>query len=239
LTFAGEHMATEAAMPRRMGGAEWFGSILTVLYNLVVFSGKPIIGIVGGIGSGKSYIADLFGELGCMVIHSDKLVDEAYNDPAVLQALRQWWGASVFRADGKIDRKAVAVRVFTDSTERGRLEGLLHPMVEHRRRELMAAAANDPQVIAFVWDTPLLVENRLHLQCDAVVFVYAPVETRLARVANRSGWDAAELTRREKLQYPLDMKREISEYVIDNTADAGFARGQVNDVLSRIRGKLA
>jgi dephospho-CoA kinase len=205
----------------------------------IVFSGKPIIGIVGGIGSGKSYVAELFGELDCLVIHSDKLVNEAYNDPAVLQALRQWWGASVFRADGKVDRKAVAARVFTDSTERRRLEALLHPMVESRRRELMAASANNPNVRAFVWDTPLLVENGLHLQCDAVVFVSVPVETRLARVANRSGWDAAELIRREKLQYPLDMKREISEYVIDNTADAGFARGQVNDVLSRIRGKLA
>jgi dephospho-CoA kinase len=156
-----------------------------------------------------------------------------------LQALREWWGASVFRADGNIDRKAIAARVFNDPTERRRLEALLHPMVEQRRRELMTAAANDSSVIAFVWDTPLLMENKLHLQCDAVVFVSAPVETRLTRVKNRSGWDAAELTRREKLQYPLDMKREISEYVIDNTADAGFARGQVNDVLSRIRGKLA
>ena len=203
----------------------------------VVLFGKPIIGLVGGIGSGKSFIADLFGELGCLVIRSDKLVDDAYNDPEVRQALRKWWGESVFRADGRIDRRAIAARIFSDPNERSRLEGLLHPMVERRRRQIMSAAADDPAVIAFVWDTPLLIETGLHQQCDAVIFVYAPIETRLARVARRSGWEATELARRENLQYPLDKKREISEYVIDNTADAGFARGQVNDVLSRIRGQ--
>src|ERR1700722_4234680 len=201
-----------------------------------MFSGKPIIGIVGGIGSGKSYVADLFGELGCFVVHSDKLVDDAYNQKVVLDALRQWWGESVFKADGGIDRRAIAARVFNDPKERRRLEDLLHPMVERRRQDIMAAVADDPQILAFVWDTPLLVEKGLHRQCDSVIFISSPAETRLARVARRNGWDRAELSRRENLQYPLDKEREISEYVIDNTADAGYARGQVKDVLSRIRG---
>src|SRR5580658_10026008 len=126
------------------------------LYNPAVLFGKPIIGLVGGIGSGKSFIADLFGELGCMSIHSDKLVDAAYNQLEVRQALRNWWGESVFQADGRIDRRAIAARVFNDPNERGRLEGLLHPMVEQWRREIMAQAADNPAVLAFVWDTPLL-----------------------------------------------------------------------------------
>src|SRR5580700_11302392 len=103
---------------------------LHLAYNFRVFASKPIIGIVGGIGSGKSFVADLFGELGCLVIHSDKLVEEAYNTQDVRQALRQWWGESIVRADGTIDKRAVAARVFSDPRERSRIEGLLHPMVE-------------------------------------------------------------------------------------------------------------
>jgi dephospho-CoA kinase len=100
-----------------------------------------------------------------------------------------------------------------------------------------AAAADEPGVVAFVWDTPLLFETALHEECDAVVFVDAPLETRLARVTQTRNWDAAELARRENSQWGLDRKRDFADYVISNTAGADFARGQVQDVLSRILAK--
>jgi dephospho-CoA kinase len=202
-----------------------------------LYAGKPIIGLAGGIGSGKSTIADLFGELGCLVIHSDQQVKLAYADPRVRSILKQWWGDSVFTPSGEVDRKAVASRIFADESERHRLEELLHPLVGRQRHELMERAANDAQVPAYVWDAPLLFETGLHKQCDTVVFVQAPLSQRSARVAANRGWDEAELARREKLQWPLDSKREISEYVIDNTADADYARGQVKEVLSRIQAR--
>ena len=199
-----------------------------------MFSGKPIIGISGGIGSGKSFVAGLFGELGCLVIDSDAQVRRAYALPEVRDALRRWWGEAVFRPDGEIDRRAIAARVFTDPAERARLEGLLHPMVARMRDEEMAAHASDPQTVAFVWDTPLLFEAGLDRQCDALVFVDAPAELRARRVREGRGWDAAELARRENLQWPLDRKREISDHQITNTASADEVRGQVRKVLSRI-----
>ena len=199
-----------------------------------MYAGKPVIGIVGGIGSGKSFIARLFGEMGCLVIDSDALVREAYLDEAVKETLRQWWGQGVFTSDGQVNRSAVGRRVFSDESERKRLEGLIHPWVDDARKRLMAAAADDPQVIAYVWDTPLLLEVGLAGQCDALVFVEAPLEQRLARVRQGRGWDEAELLRREKLQWPLDKKRRISDHAITNTADADYARGQVQHVLSRI-----
>lgn len=202
-----------------------------------VYAGKPIIGIAGGIGSGKSLIADLFGEFGCLVIHSDQQVTRAYADPQVRQTLKQWWGDSVFSSSGEVDRKAIAARIFTDDTERLRLENLLHPIVARQRHLLMEGAAKDDGVPAYVWDTPLLFETGLQRQCDTVVFVQAPQALRSARVAAGRGWDESELARREKLQWPLDRKREISEYVIDNTADADYARGQVKEVLSRIQAR--
>ena len=73
-----------------------------------MYEGKPIIGLLGGIGSGKTSIARVFSELGCMVISSDEIVRQAYKDAIVKQTLRKWWGAMVFSPDGEIDRQAVA-----------------------------------------------------------------------------------------------------------------------------------
>lgn len=199
-----------------------------------MFAGKPVIGITGGIGSGKSFVAKLFGELGCLVIDSDAQVSAAYKDPAVLDELRRWWGEEVFLPTGEINRAAVGRKIFSDEAERRRLEGLIHPWVDRARRREMAAKADDPQVPAYVWDTPLLLEAGLREECDAIVFVEAPAEERARRVRQGRGWDEAELLRRQKLQWPLDTKRQISDHVVTNTADAAYARGQVREVLSRI-----
>lgn len=206
-----------------------------------MYLGKPIIGIAGGIGSGKSTVAKLFGELGCMVVDSDSQVRDAYRDPAVLESLKMWWGDQVLHPDGTVNRSAIASKVFADPAEKQRLEGLLHPMVHAARERQMAAGGRDPQVVAYVWDTPLLFEASVAQQCDAIVFVDAPLEQRLARVRTRSGWDQAELLRRENSQMPLDSKRALSDYVVTNTADAASGpsamtglREQVRRVLSQI-----
>ena len=191
-----------------------------------------MIGIVGGIGSGKSFVARLFGELGACVIHSDEVVHQIYQRPDVQQTLQEWWGPDVLTATG-VDRRAVAKIIFDNEHERHRLEALVHPLVTAERERVMAAAAQDPKVTAFVWDTPLLIESNLHKSCDAVVFVDTPTDVRIARVADR-GWDAAELARREILQTPLDKKRTISHYVIRNAADSGDVREQVRRVFSEI-----
>jgi dephospho-CoA kinase len=207
-----------------------------------LYSGKPIIGIVGGIGSGKSFVAKLFGSMGCFVVQSDKLAEEAYNQGEIRRQLSEQWGAKVFESDGKVDRKALAGIVFNDAEARRRLETIVHPFVNRRRDELMAERVGDAaagEVAAFVWDTPLLMETGLDRQCDTVVFVEAPQALREARLAAGRGWDGEELNRREILQLPLDKKRKISEYVVENTADADYARGQVQEVLSRIRGLSA
>jgi dephospho-CoA kinase len=199
-----------------------------------MYEGKPIIGIAGGIGSGKSFIAKLFVEDGCMVISSDEIVRQAYKDPIIKAQLKRWWGLMVFSPDGEIDRASVARKIFSKVEERRRLEQLLHPYANQVRERMMQEAAKDPQIKAFVWDTPLLFETGLDRLCDKLVYVDAPQEMRLNRVHEVRGWGPAELQEREKLQLPLDKKREMSDYVITNTADADSARGQVRDTLSRI-----
>ena len=210
-----------------------------------MYAGKPIIGLVGGIGSGKSFVAKLFAEAGCLVVDSDAQVREAYRDPKVVEAVRGWWGDEVLHDDGSVNRSAIAARVFADPDEKRRLEGLIHPIVHAQRERQMWAAADDPQVVAYVWDTPLLLEAGLAAQCDAIVFVDAAPEQRLSRVKSRSGWDRAELERREKSQTPLDTKRSLADYVVSNTADADSGpsalaglREQVLRVLSQILARL-
>jgi dephospho-CoA kinase len=200
-----------------------------------LYAGKPIIGIVGGIGSGKSHVAGLFAELGCLVIDSDAQVREVYRDPAVLETLRAWWGGDVIRPDGSLDRAAVAARVFGDPAEKRRLEGLVHPLVHASRERRMREARDDAQVVAYVWDTPLLLEVGLQGDCDAVVFVDAPLEQRLSRVRATRGWDEAELLRREKLQMPLDSKRRLSHHLINNAAPAGADPSGSIDLREQVR----
>jgi dephospho-CoA kinase len=163
-----------------------------------MFAGKPIIGIVGGIGSGKSHVARLFGEFGALVIDSDQQVSEAYRRQDVKQTLRSWWGDSVFDAQGNVDKRAVARRVFKDAKERQRLEGLVHPLIAQLRDRMMAQAAADPQIVAYVWDAPLLAEVGLDRHCDAVVYVEADDEQRFQRVQQTRGWTREEWQRREK-----------------------------------------
>lgn len=199
-----------------------------------MFANRPIIGIVGGIGSGKSYIADLFAPLGALVLKSDDHVSEAYRRPEVLDAIRQWWGDAALTPDGAANRKAIAARVFSDPEARRRLERLIHPLVGQIRDQLMRSAAANPAIRAFIWDIPLLCEVGLHRYCDAIVFVDAPLSTRQQRVQNTRGWEPAELLRRENSQLPLDKKREMAQYIIYNTADAADVRRQVEAVFSRI-----
>jgi dephospho-CoA kinase len=199
-----------------------------------VFRDKPIIGITGGVGSGKSTVAQMFGEIGCLVIAADEQVRQAYQDPDIVRQLHEWWGDEFIDSAGKLNRKKIADIVFSDPGQRQRLERLLHPKVAELRHQRMAEVGDNPQILAFIWDTPLLFEAGLRPECDAIVFVESPFGQRLARVEQSRQWNEAELRRREKSQWPLDKKREISDYIIDNTAEADHVRGQVREVLFRI-----
>ena len=124
-------------------------------------SSKPIIGITGGIGAGKSTVARILSELGCFVVDSDDLARQALLDPIVVETLVQWWGREILDPRDQIDRRAVAKIIFTRPAERKRLESLVHPWIEKRRLAMFAAAPDAAP--ALVIDAPLLVEARLPL----------------------------------------------------------------------------
>jgi dephospho-CoA kinase len=195
---------------------------------------KPVIGLLGGIGSGKSSVARHFAKLGAAVISADDLSHRAINKPEVQHQLRAWWGDSVIAPDGTTDRRAVGKIVFADPVQLARLEGLLHPIIADERRRLREQYQSDPSVTAIVEDTPLLLEKNLEGDCDVLVYVDASLETRARRVRESRGWSEEELTRRQKSQTPLDIKRARADYVIDNNAGEAETFSHVRRVLSQI-----
>lgn len=195
----------------------------------------PVIGLAGGIGAGKSAVARAFADLGCTVSDSDAQARLALERDDVRRTLVEWWGRGVLDDRGRVDRSAVASIVFDRDDERARLEGLIHPLVRRSRESLIeeAAAAGAPAVIV---DAPLLFEAGLDAECDAVVFVDAPRDVRLARLAAR-GWDDAELRRREKAQLPLEEKRRRSSYHLENVGDLGSLHDAARHILSDVLAK--
>ncbi|HVX84254.1 MAG TPA: dephospho-CoA kinase [Phycisphaerae bacterium] len=196
--------------------------------------GKPVIGLAGGIGSGKSLIARQLQSLGCVVVDADAIAHEVLQSASVKAALREWLGEGAFEKDGSVSRKAVAKRVFTSPEQIERLNGLIHPRVGQIRREMTAEAMQRSEVLAVVWDIPLLFEIGLDKECDAVVFVDAPRELRLARLHEKRGWGPDELARREKLQIPLDKKAEAADYCMDNSGSEAHSLQQVQRMLSQL-----
>jgi len=197
-------------------------------------SRKPVIGLVGGVGSGKSTVAKLFAECGAVVIDSDRLGHEVLQRPEVCAQLQAWWGSEILTESGGPNRQAIARIVFNDPRELARLEALLHPLIDDRRKEILAEKEHDRGVRAIILDAPKLLEAGLKGACDAVVFVDSPRTERLRRVAKSRGWSEEELDRRENLQFSLDRKRSMSDDVIDNHSDIEALRHEVEQVFSAI-----
>lgn len=194
----------------------------------------PIIGLLGGPGSGKSFIARLFAEEGCGVIDADRIAREALQRPEVKRQLVGWWGQRVLDAEGDVDRAAVGRIVFDDADELRRLESVVHPKVHEKREQMRNEMRKDPMIRAIVEDCPLLIESGLDEQCDALVFVDAPRSVRLDRVQRHRGWNPTELDRREAKQLPLDTKRQRADDTLWNAGTETESRREVRRVLSNI-----
>ena len=191
---------------------------------------KPVVGLLGAPGAGKSFVAEQFRQLGTAVIDADALARDALQAPDVREQLVQWWGPGVLDAQGHVDRQAVGRIVFNDPEALKQLESLTHPKVRESRAALRERYDRDPAVKAIVEDSPLLLEKGLDAECDVLVLVDAPREVRLERLARDRGWSAAELDRREKNQWPLDNKRQRADHVVNNHAGAESVADQVRRV---------
>ncbi len=193
-----------------------------------------VIGVTGAIGGGKTTVAGMLAEAGCVVSDSDELARQALDDSAVRERLVAWWGDDILDAGGTVDRGALARIVFNRPAERRRLESLVHPWIEIRRKRLFAAAP--PDTPGLVIDAPLLFEAGVDRLCDVIVFVDAERSTRERRLAEARGWGPEELNKREDSQLPLDEKRSRSDYVLRNDGDLEELRREIRRILDNILG---
>jgi dephospho-CoA kinase len=177
-----------------------------------------ILGLVGGVASGKSFVAECFRALGAAVLDGDKTGHAVLREPAIIDAIRQRWGDGVLDPDGHVNRSAVAKIVFApgNKAEKAFLEQLTHPRIEarlQRQMEQLRTSSDPPQAV--VIDAALLFEGGWDKLCDKVIFVDAPRDLRLERAVAR-GWSAEQFAAREASQLPLDEKRNRSHIVIRN-----------------------
>lgn len=201
-----------------------------------------MIGIVGGIGSGKSAVARwVASQANVHVIDADRLGHEVLLAADVKAALRHQFGGDIFDSQGEVQRGVLARRVFGDSerhrAERHELEQIVHPEIERRIIDEIARAEQAGNE-AILLDAAVLFEARWQRQCDAVVFVDTPDDVRLQRVQQRSGWTAEELHRREASQLSLSEKRKHSDAVVSNAGEVSDGGQQLlnfcEDVVSSV-----
>lgn len=189
------------------------------------------IGLTGGIGSGKSTAAARFAELGALVIDADTLAREVV-EPGTpgLSAVVARFGSEILSPDGSLDRPALARLVFHDSEALAALNAIVHPLVAERRAELMASAGPDAVVVS---DVPLLVENGMAGDFDAVVVVEAPLEQRLARLASR-GLAEEEARARIARQASDQQRRAVATVLLDNSGSRAELTQQVDAAWRRL-----
>jgi dephospho-CoA kinase len=194
------------------------------------------IGLVGGVASGKSHVAQMLVELGAGLLDADRAGHAVLaEDTEVHQALRQQWGDAVFTADGLVDRAAIARRVFGEGdvarVERQFLENLLHPRIGKRLEALRTQFADEGKPAA-VLDAPLLLEAGWTSLCDVVLMVDAPRDLRLQRARQR-GWTEAQFSQREAAQWPVDDKRRAADVLISNDGSLPDLRQRVLEFWQR------
>lgn len=193
---------------------------------------KPILGLLGGIGSGKSAVARLLGERGGLAINADAIAHEALRDPVVKAKVVERFGQGVLGAGGEIDRRELAVPVFSSEAARRELEAMVHPWVKDRVLEMTAGAQDDPAVKFVVLDAPVMLEAGWNDVCDHLLYIQVPRDVQLARLAPR-GWTAEQLVARERTQLPAFEKARRADAIVDNGESLDATARQLDVLLRR------
>ena len=198
------------------------------------FKKKPVIGLLGAIASGKSFVAAEFEKLGCAVISADILAHEELLETQTQKEILKHFGDGVFDENSRVDRKKLAKAVFDDSDKLKLLNSLIHPKVIAKMEFLLDKYHNDDDAHAIVLDVPLLLEIDWQSRCDVLIFVDTKESIRIERAAARGLGSSRDVKKREKKQISLDKKRDIAHYVVDNNSDTLAIMNQVAKILSEI-----
>lgn len=177
-----------------------------------------LIGLTGGVATGKSTVAKMFKKCGATVIDADKLAREVVQPgkPAWREIVRRF-GKTVLHSDQTINRQMLGQIIFQNRAKRRQLERIIHPRVAREQARLTRQAARKDAKAIVIYDVPLLFEAGIHTRVDKTVVVTADRETQIARLKERNGLTRAEACRRIRSQMPLVLKRRRADHVLDGT----------------------
>jgi dephospho-CoA kinase len=202
--------------------------------------GPLVVGLVGPTGSGKSTVARALGESGARVLDADRIGHEITDRvPEVRSALAAEYGADVYRADGTLDRRRVAAKVFSDPAALTRLNLLVHPRLLERLRAAIAAATHEQFTGAVIVDAALLLDWGFERECDAVIAVIAPVPLQIARLVAARGWTEAEARQRLERARSNSAFADLADEVIVNDRSEAEAAAAARTALSRLFARRA
>ncbi len=197
---------------------------------------KPVIGILGGICSGKSTVAAEFGKLGCAVIDADRIAHALLDQTDVAEKILDSFGRELLDESGRIDRLRLARVVFSNPDKLKSLTDILHPIVLRDVDKLIGKFEQDGTIRAIALDMPLLIEVGWAQRCDKLVFVECLEDLRLERAKKAGFLDENRIKIREKFQISLDTKRDLADNTIENNSDFSSLVRQVADIFSYILG---
>ena len=188
------------------------------------------VGLTGGIASGKSTSCELFRSLGFSVIDADYLAREALEAPQgeAYEQVIQVFGAHILDKEGAIDRAELGRIVFSDEGQRHRLEAIVHPIVRAKTRRLRRELEEEGAPVV-INDVPLLFENSLQGQYDEVLVVYCHLQQQIERLKSRSSYSNEEALLRIQSQMPLEEKKSLASFVIDNTGDLQSLKASIQE----------
>ena len=195
-----------------------------------------VVGLTGGVATGKSTVAKMFKQCGAVVIDADELArDVVKPGKPAWHAIVKTFGKTVLTSDRTINRQALGAVVFNNRVKLRRLERIIHPRVARQQVKLTRQAVrNDPKAVV-IYDVPLLFEVGIDKRVDKIIVVSADQETQLARLKKRNGLSRAEALRRIRSQMPLAKKIQRTDHVLDGTLSRTSLRRQVGRLLKSLR----
>jgi dephospho-CoA kinase len=195
-----------------------------------------IVGLTGGIATGKSTVTKMLRDLGAYVVDADiwarRVVEPGSRG---LQEIVESFGEKVLNPDGTLNRQALGAIVFHDAKARQRLNAITHPKVREGMKQETAEYLLTHPGEPVVWDVPLLFEGETHRLVDFTILVYVDEATQLARLMARDGISEQDATARIRAQMPIEDKRKLADYIIDNRGTTDETREQVARIWQILR----
>lgn len=194
-----------------------------------------IVGLTGGIASGKSVVANMFRELGALVIDADEISKEVMVPHSLCwNKVVSFFGTEIVRNDLTIDRKMLASRVFKNPELLSQLNAIVHPVViEEIERRIGAIRVTKPHAIVII-DAPLLIETAFYTRCNKVILVHASEEIQLQRLITRDALTWEEALARIHSQMPLSEKVKVADYVLSNEGSLSDTRKKVVELFNQL-----